>query len=103
MPQKLVWTGPRDMQIKRMRACRASWDAIALSLGISRNAAIERGRRVGARLPPPEYHPPAEDPDRPPLPPGHSATWGLITQGTCLAGEPYCAIAPSNFSKENKS
>lgn len=23
------------------------------------------------------------------LPPGHSATWGAITRGTCLEGEPY--------------
>ncbi len=89
MPQKLVWTGSRDMQIKRMRADRASWDAIALSLGISRNAAIERGRRIGARMPPPAFSEPAEDPERPCLPAGHPTSWGLITQGTCLAGEPY--------------
>jgi hypothetical protein len=97
MPQKLVWTGPRDMQIKRMRADRSSWDAIAMSLGISRNAAIERGRRIGARLPPPEYVPTAEDPDRPALPPGHEISWGLITAGTCLAGEPY--VPPKGYSR----
>lgn len=27
--------------------------------------------------------------DRPPLPPGHPETWGLITAGTCTAGTPY--------------
>ncbi len=89
MPQKLVWTGPKDMQVKRMRANRASWDAIAQSLGISRNAAIERGRRIGARLPPPDFTAVVEDPDRPSMPPGHEISWGLITAGTCLAGEPY--------------
>jgi hypothetical protein len=97
MPQKLVWTGQRDLQIKRMRADRASWDSIALSLGISRNAAIERGRRIGARLPPPVSTPAAEDPDRPPLPPGHPTTWGLITAGTCLAGEAY--VPPHGWKK----
>jgi hypothetical protein len=97
MPQKLVWTGPRDLQIKRMRADRASWDAIALSLGISRNAAIERGRKIGARLPPPEFAPAMEDPDRPALPPGHPTTWGLITAGTLLAGEAY--IPPCAWPK----
>ena len=27
--------------------------------------------------------------DRPPLPPGHPDTWGLITAGTCTEGTPY--------------
>ena len=105
MPQKLVWTGPRDSQIKRMRAARASWDSIASSLGISRNAAIERGRAIGARLPPPEFRPAPEDPDRPPLPPGHPQTWGLITAGTSLAGEPYARSGDTStrIYKENKS
>lgn len=44
MPEKLVWTGQRDAQLKRMRVEGAAWDAIATVLGISRNAAIERGR-----------------------------------------------------------
>ena len=89
MPQKLLWTEPRDLQIKRMRADPSSWDSIAASLGISRNAAIERGRRIGARLPPPEFKPEPEDPDRAPLPPGHPASWDLLTAGTCFAGRPY--------------
>jgi hypothetical protein len=72
-----------------MRAGRASWDAIAAALRISRNAAIERGRRIGARLPVAELSPIVEDPDRPPLPPGHPTTWGLITAGTSLEGEAY--------------
>jgi hypothetical protein len=63
---------------------------IAAELGVSRNAAIERGRRVGARLPPPEHVPAPEDPDRPPLAPGHPISWQILTDGTCLAGAPYC-------------
>jgi hypothetical protein len=29
MPEKLVWTEPRDTQLKRLRAQRGSWDAIS--------------------------------------------------------------------------
>ena len=89
MPEKLVWTDPRDTLLKRMRSQGAAWDAIATALGISRNAALERGRRIGARLPPPEHVPEPDDPERPPLPAGHSVSWGAIVVGTCLAGEPY--------------
>jgi len=94
MPEKLVWTESRDAQLRRLRAGGASWDAIAASLGMSRNAAIERGRRIGARLPPPQQRPEAEDPDRPPLSPGHPLTWGAINADTCLAGTPYPLPTP---------
>lgn len=89
VPQKLVWTDQRDAQLKRMRAQGGTWDAIADALGISRNAAIERGRRVGARLPPREHIPEPEDPERSAFPPGHRVTWGAIVAGTCLAGSAY--------------
>ena len=89
MPEKLLWTAPRDAQLKRMRAQGTAWDGIAAALGVSRNAVIERGRRIGARLPPPEHIPDPEDPDRPPLPPGHPVSWGAIVAGTCLADTPY--------------
>lgn len=89
MPEKLVWTDPRDSLLKRMRAQGAAWEAIATALGISRNAAIERGRRIGARLPPPEYVPEPEDPEREPMPAGHSVSWGAIVTGTCLADQPF--------------
>jgi len=95
MPQKLVWTAPGDARLKRLRAEGHSWDRIAAELGISRNAAIERGRRVGARLPPPEHKPEPEDPDRPPMAPGHWVSWGVITAGTCLADEPYVYQSPA--------
>jgi hypothetical protein len=94
MPQKLIWTTPRDAQLRRLRGDGASWDDIAAALAISRNAAIERGRRIGARLPPPQIVADNErdyllDPSREPLPPGHPATWDAITAGTQDAGTPY--------------
>ena len=94
MPEKLVWTDQRDARLKRMRVQGAAWDAIAAALGISRNAAIERGRRIGARLPPPEHVSEPEDPERPPFPPGHRITWGAIVAGTSLAGTPYLLPVP---------
>jgi hypothetical protein len=94
MPEKLVWTEPRDTQLKRLRAQGDSWDAIAAALEISRNAAIERGRRIGARLPPPDHVSEPEDPARLPLPPGHALTWGAINAGTCLAGTRYPLPTP---------
>jgi hypothetical protein len=94
MPQKLLWTEPRDAQLRRLRGDGASWDMIAAALAISRNAAIERGRRLGARLPPPARVAEVEDrylrdPRRDPLPIGHPMPWGLLTAGTSIAGEPF--------------
>ena len=94
MPRKIIWTEAQDSRIKRMRAERASWDSIALSIGVTRWTVIERGRRLGARLPPPEFQPSCEDPDRPAVPPGHAETWGRITRGTCLEGVPYPLPVP---------
>jgi hypothetical protein len=95
MPPKLVWSEPRDVRLKRMRSEGISWDVIADELGISRNAARERGRRVGARLPPPDHVAAPLDADRPPLPPGHPISWGILTEGTSLAGTPYEAASSS--------
>jgi hypothetical protein len=94
MPVKLVWTPQRDTLLKRMRSERAAWDTIAAALGISRNAAMERARRVGARLPPPDAAPPPEDPNRPPLPAGHDASWGAIVAGTLLEGAAFRPAPP---------
>ncbi len=89
MPQKLNWTHAQDTRIKRLRGEGATWDTIAASLGLSRGTIIERGRRIGARRPPPEFIPPPEDPNRDPLPAGHPRTWGVMNAGTVLANEPY--------------
>jgi len=94
MPKKIAWTEVQDSKIKRMRTEYASWDCIADAIGVTRWTVIERGRRIGARLPPPDFEPRTEDPERPPLPPGHHATWGAITRGTCLEGMVYPIPAP---------
>lgn len=89
MPKKFAWTDAQDAQIRRLRAEGASWDAIAAVLGLSRWAIMDRGRRIGARPPPREFVPPAEDPDREPQPAGHPRSWGVITAGTVLEDTPY--------------
>ena len=89
MPQKRPWTPALDAQLRRLRAEGATWDGIAALMAISRNAAIERGRRIGARRTPPEFRPPPEDPNRPPLPPGHPRSWQILIAGSCLEGQPY--------------
>lgn len=89
MPLKRHWTEAQDTQIKRLRAEGASWEVIGAALGMSRFAVMDRGRSIGARRPPPEFAPPPEDPERDPLPSGHPRSWGAITQGSVLDGEPY--------------
>jgi hypothetical protein len=89
MPLKLQWTDAQDTRIRRMRAEAATWDDIATALDLSRTTVIERGRRLGARPPPPEFVAPPEDPHRAPLPAGHPRTWGVMNAGTVLAAEPY--------------
>jgi hypothetical protein len=83
------WSPEMDQRLTALRGSGESWDAIALTLGLTRWTTIERGRRLGARRPPPKPQPPAEDPNRPPLPAGHPQTWGLLTAGTLLDGAPY--------------
>jgi hypothetical protein len=67
-----------------------TWPALAEAMGLGRNTVIERGRRIGARnLPRRRPVVEAEALDRPPRPPGHPDSWGLITAGTVLEGSPY--------------
>jgi hypothetical protein len=94
VPKRIEWTEVQDMKIKRMRAENASWDTIAIAVGVTRWTVIERGRRLGARPPPADFMPPAEDPERPALPPGHPDTWGIIIKGTSLAEMPYPIPVP---------
>jgi hypothetical protein len=89
MPIKLKWTDAQDTRIRQMRTEGATWDTIAAALGLSSSTIIERGRRIGARPPPPDFIPPPDDPHRAPLPAGHSRTWGLMNAGTVLADEAY--------------
>ncbi len=89
MPQKRLWTDAQDARIKRLRAEGASWETIAQDLGLTRWVVIERGRRIRARLPPPEFVPVLDDPGREPLPAGHVRTWGAMNAGTSLSREVY--------------
>ena len=88
MPQKLHWSEATDTVLRRARAEGHTWDSIAELLGVSRWTVIDRGRRIGARRPPPDFTP-KPDLFRPPLPAGHPHSWGLINQGTCLHGVRY--------------
>jgi hypothetical protein len=89
MPQKLHWTSAQDARIRRLRSEGATWDDVGVELGLNRSTVIERGRRIGARAPPPEFVAVPDEPNRGPLPAGHSRTWGVMTAGTVLADEPY--------------
>ncbi len=92
MPAPLVWTEQRDRILCALRAEGRSWDTIAAMLGISRWAAIQRGRLVGAfkpEPPPRDDDPEAAAAGREALPAGHPASWGAITAGTLLDGEAY--------------
>jgi hypothetical protein len=95
MPKRIEWTEVQDMKIKRMRAEREAWDVIAVAVGVTRWTVIERGRRIGARLPPADFEPLQDDPERSALPSGHTETWGAIIQGTLLEGVPYPIPVPT--------
>lgn len=95
MPRPFTWTDQQDDTIRALRGQGASWDAIAAALGISRWAASERGRAIGARFPRAvkpvidETEAALADPARMPLAAGHPVSWALITAGTLLAGGTY--------------
>lgn len=46
MGKRITWTAEADALILTMRAKRATWDEISAAIGVSRNAAIERGKRL---------------------------------------------------------
>jgi hypothetical protein len=89
MEQGSVWTPEVDARLLSLRALGLAWAMIGQELHIGRTAARERGRRLGARRLPRARLPAPAMEDRPPLPPGHPACWGLITAGTVLEGEAY--------------
>lgn len=94
MPKKITWTEAQDMQIKRLRAEGRTWDDVCQTIGQTRWAVIDRGRRIGARLPPPDFIAAPPDPHREALPAGHPVTWSAITEQTVLAGVAYRRIPP---------
>ena len=76
------------MLFRSMRLEGASWEAIAEALAVSPQAARVRADRIAARRPSPGLTA-TEDPAREPLPAGHPRAWGVLTQGTWLAGTRY--------------
>ena len=89
MPQAIIWTVEQDAIIFRMRANGATWQAIADAMGLSRNAVLDRGNRIGAKGgPTPMQKAKPAITDRPgyTLPPGHPIAWAILTAGTLLEG-----------------
>ncbi len=89
MPGKRVWTEGQDTQIRRLRTEGASWDIIALLLGLTRSIIIERARYLNVERPPANAVLALDQSDRPPLPAGHSDSWDAINRGTVLEHLPF--------------
>ena len=89
MPRKIVWTDGQDTQIRRLRTEGASWDVIALALGLARWTVIERARVVGVESQPANAVAVLDESDREPLPAGHADSWGAINRGTALENVPF--------------
>ena len=88
MPEKLVWTEGMDTRLRRLRTEGASYDIIALVLGVTRAAVADRAARFGPdRMPVRDL----DQTDRLPLPAGHPQSWGAITAGTVLQDMPFHA------------
>jgi hypothetical protein len=90
MVAKVEWSAALDERLRALRQAGLSWSLVAAALRLGRYTVIERGRRLGARRP--QRAAPiaeAEARDRPAWPPGHPVTWGVLTEGTVLAGEEY--------------
>jgi hypothetical protein len=89
MPRKSVWTEGQDTQIRRLRTEGASWDLIALALGLARWTVIERARVIGAERRPANAIAKPDESARDPLAAGHASSWGAINRGTSLEGVPF--------------
>ena len=86
MPRKTVWTDGQDAQIRRLRTEGASWDVIALALGLARWTVIERARAIGAEQRPPHAVAILDESAREPLSACHADSWDAINRGTSLEG-----------------
>jgi hypothetical protein len=104
------WADAEDDMIRGMRALGASWQAIASAVGVSVNTLVDRAAVLGVRALPSSYAARAaarriaelhrDATDRDPLPAGHPITWGAITRGTSLAGEPCQRPSPISRTPE---
>ena len=92
MPIKLHWTAYQDEALRRLRRAGASWAAVALACGVSRNAALERAKKLRIRIDRQRAAKPTRVLDmheRPPMSPGHPEAWAILTHGTMLEGTAY--------------
>ncbi|HEY0185807.1 MAG TPA: AsnC family protein [Rhodopila sp.] len=89
MPKRTAWTEGQDGQIRRLRTEGATWDVIALALGLARWTVIERARSIGAERRPVNAVTALDQSQREPLHAGHAESWGAINRGTCLADAPF--------------
>lgn len=96
MRAKIEWTEQRDDLLTALRAEGATWDGIAARMRVSRWAVLERGKHLGIWRPAPAatVKPATRAMDSDPLPPGHPVSWGAITAGTWLSGQPYPYAPP---------
>jgi hypothetical protein len=89
MPRKVIWTEGQDTQIRRLRTEGASWDLIALALGLTRWTVIERARVIGVERRPANAVVVPDESDRAPLHAGHPDSWDAINRGTSLENVPF--------------
>lgn len=89
MSRRTVWTEGQDAQIRRLQTEGATWDVIAVILGVARCMVIERARTLGSELPPAHAAVAQDDAERAPLASGHAESWGAINRGTSLEGLPF--------------
>jgi hypothetical protein len=89
MPRKTIWTEGQDAQIRRLRTEGASWDIIALALGLARWTVIEHARFIGVERPPANAVTILDESDRQPFPAGHAETWDAINRATVLENVPF--------------
>lgn len=86
---RMIWTAASDALLIRMRERGASWDAIGEALMLCRTSVIRRGKELNAEKPISVVRAVPRDMGGEPLPAGHPVSWGAITVGTLLDGEPY--------------
>jgi hypothetical protein len=89
MPRKADWTEGQDTQIRRLRTEGATWDLIALALGLARCTVIDRARVIGVERPPANAVAMLDESGREALPAGHADTWAAINRGTSLEDVPF--------------
>ncbi len=78
VPRKNTWTPEIEQELRRLAALGCSCRDIGRHLGIKGTTVAERCQSLGIEIMP-----------RFPLPAGDARTWGVLTAGTLLDGEPF--------------